>query len=180
MAGRVVTVKLGVPDAGAPPARHLCTAAIEAAGPDDVIVVEQRAGVDAAGWGGILALGATLRGVAGVIVEGPARDIDENQQLGFSVFARSLTSRTARGRIVEVAWSVPISVGDITVSPGDCVIADGSAVVFIAAADLPRVLEAAEAIAAREAAMAEAVRSGKSVAEVMGAGYEQMLQKPSS
>jgi regulator of RNase E activity RraA len=178
VAGRVVTVKLGVPPDGAPPARHLCTAAIEAAGPDDVIVIEQRTGLDAAGWGGILALSAALRGVAGVVVDGPARDIDENQQLGFPVFARSLTSRTARGRIVEVAWNVPISVGDVTVSPGDHVIADGSAVVFVAAADLSRVLDAAESIAAREAAMAEAVRSGKSVAEVMGASYERMLTVP--
>ena len=75
---------------------------------------------------------------------------------------------------------MPISVSDITVSPGDCVIADGSAVVFIAAADLPQMLDTAEAIAAREAAIAEAVRSGKSVAEVMGAGYERMLQRPAS
>ena len=121
-----------------------------------------------------------MRGVAGVIVKNPARDIDESQRLDFPVFARALTSRTARGRIAELDWGVPISVGDIAVSPGDCVIADGSAVVFVVAADLPRVLDAAEAIAAREAAIAEAVRSGKSVAEVMGAGYEHMLQRPTS
>ena len=88
-----------------PPAttRHLCTAAIEAANPGDVIVVEQRTGLDAACWGGNLALGAHVRGVAGVIVEGPARDIDDCRKFDFPVFAREHTARTARGRILEVA-----------------------------------------------------------------------------
>lgn len=179
MAGRVVTVKLETAE-GRTASRHLCTAAIGAAGPLDVIVIEQRTGIDAAGWGGILSLAAKVRGVAGVIVEGPVRDIDESERLGFSVFARSLTSHTARGRIVEVGWNVPIAVGDVTVSPGDYVLADGSAVVFVRADDLAGVLDAAEAIAAREAAMAHAVQAGKPVADVMGADYEQMLRKPPS
>jgi regulator of RNase E activity RraA len=178
LAGRVVTVTLGLPGGAGPSRRHLCTAAIEASGPDDVIVVEQRTGVDAAGWGGILSLAAKLRGVAGVIVDGPARDIDESERLEFSVFARAVTARTARGRIVEVAWGTPISVDGITVETGAYVIADASGVAFVAARNLPEVLEAAEAIAVREAAMAEAVRQGRSVADVMGAGYEAMLREP--
>jgi regulator of RNase E activity RraA len=179
VAGRVITVKLETAGGRTAP-RHLCTAAIEAAGPLDVIVVEQRSGVDAAGWGGILSLAAKVRGVPGVIVEGPARDIDESERHGFSVFARSLTSHTARGRIIEVAWNVPIVVGDVTVPPGAYVIADGSAVVFVNADDLPVILDAAEAIATREGAMARAVQAGTPVSEVMGADYERMLQKPPS
>jgi regulator of RNase E activity RraA len=175
LAGRVVTVKLGVSSNESPAPRHLCTAAIEASGPDDVIVVEQRTGLDAAGWGGLLSLAAKCRGVAGAIVDGPARDVDESERLEFPLFARAVTARTARGRIIEVGWNVPISVGDVTVATGAYVIADGSGVAFIAAHDLPRVLEAAEPIAAREAGMAEAVRAGASVAEVMGGGYERML-----
>ena len=44
-------------------------------------------------------------------------------------------------------------------------------------ADIERVLQAAEAIAAREAAMAQALRAGKPIGEVMGADYEDMLQR---
>ena len=43
--------------------------------------IEQRTGIDAACWGGNLSLGAKLRGVAGVIIDGPARDIDEAREL---------------------------------------------------------------------------------------------------
>jgi regulator of RNase E activity RraA len=174
IAGRVLTVKLDRAD-GRSSTRHLCTAAIERAAPGEIIVVEQRTGIDAASWGGNLALGATLRGIAGVIVDGPARDIDECRDLEFPVFARSQTARTARGRIIEVATNEPIAVGDLIVSPGDYVVADGSAVVFDTERDLPRAVDAAAAIMDRERAMAEALRGGKSISQVMGASYEKML-----
>ena len=176
ISGRVVTVKMEKDDGRPPAARHLGTTAIEAARPGDVIVMEQRSGVDAACWGGNLSLGAKLRQVAGVIVDGPARDVDEARDYDFPIFARSATSRTARGRIVEAGTNVPILVGDVRVSPGDFVVADGSAVVFIGAADVDRVLDAAEAIAARERAMVAALREGTPISEVMGRTYETMLR----
>lgn len=61
-------------------------------------------------------------------------------------------------------------------NPGDYVLADGSGVVFIKPADIERVLEAAEFVAAREAAMAQALREGRPITEVMGANYEHMLK----
>jgi 4-hydroxy-4-methyl-2-oxoglutarate aldolase len=176
ISGRVLTVKLDRAE-GRTNTRHLCTAAIEAANPGDIIVVEQSTGLDAASWGGNLAIGAKMRGVAGVIVEGPARDIDDCRRLDFPVFARSHTARTARGRIVEVATGEPVTVGDVTVTPGDYVVADGSAVVFISQSEISRVLEAAEAIVAREEAMAQALREGTPISKVMGANYETMLKK---
>jgi regulator of RNase E activity RraA len=139
--------------------------------------MEQLSGVDAACWGGNLSLGAKLRQVSGVIVEGPARDIDEARDYDFPVFARSATSRTARGRIVETGTNVPIVVGDVTVNAGDFVVADASAVVFVAQADIERVLDAAEAVAARERAMVAALREGTPISEVMGRNYETMLRK---
>ena len=175
--GRVITVKMGR-DEGRPPAsRHLGTTAIESAEPGDVIVMEQRTGIDAACWGGNLSLGAKLKQVAGVIVDGPARDIDDAREYDFPVFARSVTSRTARGRIVEVATNVAITVGDVTVHPGDFVVADASGVVFVAKSHVEQVLEAATAVIARERAMVAALREGTPISQVMGTGYETMLKK---
>jgi 4-hydroxy-4-methyl-2-oxoglutarate aldolase len=177
IAGRVLTVKLGVgePPAGKP--RHVSTTAIEAAQPGDIIVVEQHSGVNAASWGGILTLGAKLRGVAGVIADGPVRDIDEARQLDFPVFGSGVTTFTARGRIVELATNEPVKVGVIEVKPGDYAIADGSGVVFISAENVEAVLAAAEGIAAVEAAMTKALVGGQAITEVMGANYEHLLQK---
>jgi len=179
IAGRIHTVRLVAKDKAPPasgPPRHLGTTAIEACKPGEIIVVEQRSGIDAGSWGGILSLGAKLRGVAGVVVDGPVRDVDEARHMDFPVFGRSATARTARNRIVEVGTDIPVTIGDLTVRPGDYVLADGSAVVFLAQADAARILDAAEAIAAREAAMAKALQSGKPITEVMGADYEHMLK----
>ena len=174
--GRVLTVRLEAAE-GRSNTRHLCSAAIEAATAGDIIVVEQRTGLDAASWGGNLSIGAQVKGVRGVIVEGPVRDVDDSRRLDFPVFARSHTARTARGRIIETATNQPILVGDVTVHPGDVVIADGSAVVFVAQGDFERVLETAEQIMAKEDLMAQALRAGTPIGQVMGANYEQMLKK---
>jgi 4-hydroxy-4-methyl-2-oxoglutarate aldolase len=176
IAGRVRTVRLGVGDPPAGKPRHVSTTAIEAAEPGDIIVVEQHSGVNAASWGGILTLGAKLRGVAGVIADGPVRDIDEARQHDFPVYGSSLTTFTARGRIVELDTGGPITVGGVGVNAGDYAMADGSGVVFIAAENIERVLLAAEEIFAREAAMAQALREGKRITDVMGAKYENMLR----
>ena len=48
---------------------------------------------------------------------------------------------------------------------------------FIPAAEIERVLQAAEMIAGREALMAQALRAGKPITEVMGADYEHMLKR---
>ncbi|MDB6001301.1 MAG: dimethylmenaquinone methyltransferase, partial [Rhizobacter sp.] len=92
------------------------------------------------------------------------------------IYARSLTARTARGRVAEAETAQPVTIGDVKVAHRDYVIADASGVVFIAAADIERVLDAAEAIAGREAAMAKALLAGKPIGQVMGADYEDMLR----
>jgi regulator of RNase E activity RraA len=176
ISGRVVTVKLERDDGRPAASRHLGTTAIESAQPGDVIVIEQRTGIDAAGWGGNLSCGAQIKGIAGVIIDGPGRDMDEARQYDFPVFARDHTARTARGRIVETGTNVPISVGDVQVKPGDYVVADGSGVVFAAASEIERVLEAAEAVAARERAMVTALKGGTPITQVMGRSYETMLK----
>lgn len=176
IAGIAVTMKVGPGQPPAGPPRHLGCTAIELAGPDHVIVVEQRSGVEAGCWGGLLTLGAQVRGVAGVVADGPLRDVDEAIAFGFPVFARCLTSFTARGRVVELGTQVPVDIGDVRVNPGDYVLADRSAVILIAAADIGRVLDAAEGIGAREAAMAKAILAGTPIAQVMGGAYEHMLE----
>lgn len=181
LAGRAVTVRLEAADKLPPPApgvapRHLGTTAITLSGPGEVIVVEQRTGIDAGCWGGTLTLGAKVRGVVGVVADGPVRDIDEARGYGFAIFCRALTARTARGRVAEAQTNGPVAIGGVVVQPGDYVLADNSGVAFVPADDIGRVLDAAEQIAGREAAMAKALLAGRPITEVMGADYEHMLR----
>ena len=179
--GPVITVQLGLAGGGAPAGsgapggRHLGTAAIEAAVPGDVIVVAAGGRTDAAGWGGVLSLAATIRQVSGVIVDGACRDVDESTALGLPVYALAAVPATARGRHAEVAWNGPVQIAGVTVDPGDLVVADGSGVVFLPAGRAADIIAAAEAIAAREAAMARRIRGGEPASRVLSADYEEML-----
>jgi regulator of RNase E activity RraA len=118
-----------------------------------------------------------MRGVAGLIADGPVRDIDEARAYGFPIYAQHLTAKTARGRVVELGADVPVVFHGVRVNPGDYVIADSSAVVIIAAPEISKVLAIAEEIAAKEALMAKALMAGVSITAVMGGDYEHMLSK---
>jgi 4-hydroxy-4-methyl-2-oxoglutarate aldolase len=176
IAGRVITLQLEKA-AGRPSTRHLGTAAIESSGPGDVIVVAHAGRLNVAGWGGLLSLGAVMRGVEGVIVDGACRDVDEGRDLGLPVYARAAVPLTARGRVIETAWNEPVTIGDVSVAPGDLVLADGSGVVFLPAAHAEEIIGTAEQIAACEQAMAQALRSGRPITKVMGVSYEELLSK---
>ncbi len=178
--GPVQTVQLVTVDdprvQGARPKRHLGTAAIESALPGTVIVVEQRSGVEASGWGGLLSLAAVGANLEAVIVEGWARDIDEATELGWPIYARASTPRTARGRVAELATGGRIRIGAADVDAGDLVIADRTGIAFLPEAHATSIIEAAEEIMARELLMASDVRAGTAISEVMGATYETLAE----
>ncbi len=177
LAGRAVTTKLAPgPLPPGLPRVHLGARAIEAAGPGDVIVLDND-GRDTMGcWGGLLSLAAQLRGVAGVVADGACRDIDEVRDMRFPVFARRSVAPTARGRAHEVSCNEPVELAGIRVRPGDLVLADGSGVVVVPAGAASRVIEVAEQIYSRETSMAARLRAGDNVTEVLGQGYEEMLR----
>ncbi len=173
--GRVVTVKLEEAN-GRTSERHLCTTAIEAAGAGDVIVIEHHDRNDCAGWGGLLSRAALKRNIAGTIVDGLCRDIDEAQQFNFPLFGKAGTPSTARNRIIETATNVPVRIGGVDVVPGAYVIADGSGVVFMPQNRAEEIISRAESFFDKEQAMAKAIEAGTPVGEVMAGNYERMLK----
>jgi regulator of RNase E activity RraA len=174
--GQVVTMELAPVTEKTPPAsRHLGVNAITAASPGDVVVVATGGRTDCASWGGLLSRAAVKAGVAAIAIDGALRDVDETRELGLPVFARGRTPRTARGRVAEVSMGQPVQFAGGTVRTGDLMIADGSGVVFVEAADAERVFERARSIAQREALMAGDVDAGITLADVLGTDYETML-----
>jgi 4-hydroxy-4-methyl-2-oxoglutarate aldolase len=174
LAGRAVTIDLVEAGTVESP-RHLGTAAIDASGPGDVIVVAHHGRPNVSGWGGVLSTGARKAGIEGVVVDGAVRDVDEATDLGLPVFALTGVPVTARGRVVERAWNADVELAGVAVRPGDYVVADGSGVVFVPAASIDAVLDKAETIAAKERAMVARVHDGQPMVEVMGADYENLL-----
>jgi 4-hydroxy-4-methyl-2-oxoglutarate aldolase len=173
--GRAVTIRMTA--AGAVPSRaHLGVDAIAAGHVGDVIVIDNRGDLHNNCWGEILSMGARMKGIAGVVVDGAVRDVDACETFDFPVHARATVPITARGRIVQEAWDVPVRLGDAPVRPGDVIVADINGVVVIPFERLDVVIEAAQAIAAKELAMVEALRRGDSIQDVDSRfNYEQML-----
>lgn len=174
--GRAVTMALADgPAPAGPPAVHLGARAIELCQPGDVIVVDNGGRSEMGAWGGLLSSAAQSRGVAGVVVDGACRDVDEARALKFPVFARAPVSRTARGRVHEVSVGQPVSLGGVTVRTGDVVLADGSGVVVISMDTATELIGAVERIVGQERAMLDRLRSGQSPTQVLDSSYEDML-----
>jgi 4-hydroxy-4-methyl-2-oxoglutarate aldolase len=175
--GRAVTMK--IKPVGLDKAKqHLGTLPIDAAQPGDVIVIDNGGRPDQSCWGGLLALAAKTKGISGVVIDGACRDVDESRDVGFPVYARSAVPMTARGRVMQESYNQEIEFAGVQVHPGDLVIADGSGVVIIPQSKEEEIVREAEAVAATEARMAEGIRQGMSVLEVLEKlGYEQMLDK---
>lgn len=177
IAGSAVTVKMTA--AGETKGKvHLGIHAIEAGKAGDVVVIDNGGRLDTSCWGGILANGASLKGISGVVIDGACRDVDDYVEIGFPVYARGAVIATARGRIMEESTNTMIQFGGIQVRPGDGVLADRSGVVFLPQEHMDEVLAKAEELFAKEEAMVADLRTGLSSLEVdQKYNYEKMLQK---
>lgn len=175
LAGRARTVLL-VPSTGnVQSGIHLGARLLDTATEGDVIVIDNAGRTGMGAWGGILTHAAALRGVAGVVIDGACRDLDEARDAAFPVFARATAARTARGRVEERAFDIPVHIDGVTVVPGDLILADASGVAVIPAARGDEVLACASRISEREAEIRRALSAGSSVSTAMGESYERML-----
>lgn len=175
--GRAVTMK--VTAAGMWKTKyHMGVRAIDSASAGDIIVIDNRGDTNNNCWGEILSMGAKMKGVSGVVVDGAARDIDACEEFGFPVYARGAVPITARGRIMEESVNEVVRIGDIQVRPGDIVMADVNGVVIVPVEKLDDVVKSAEGIVEKESAMVEELRNGANIVEVdQKYFYETMLKR---
>lgn len=164
--GFAVTVQLE-PYVPGPSGAHIGATAVAGASNTDVMVVANDGRTDVSCWGGLLSLGASLKGVRGVVADGACRDVNEARELGFPVFAKGRIPATARGRLQQRSAGEPVSLGAVTVTPGDMVVADETGVVVVPQAHIREVLEIATAVAGREQAIAADLRVGVPLHEAM-------------
>lgn len=97
--------------------------------------------------------------VAGIILDGPIRDIDEIGKWDFPVYA---TGTTPGGPYKEGPGevNVPIACGEISVNPGDIILADPDGIIVIPRKDAPQILEDAKKFQAADESKLEAAKNG--------------------
>ena len=128
------------------------------AAPGDVLVVD--AGSARHGhWGEVLTVAAQTRGIAGLLIDGGVRDSAEIRDLGFPVFSRRNAIRGTRKDFPGV-FGRAVTIGDITIRPGDLIVGDADGVVAIPAGDVSRVLARADDRVEEERGLIAALRDG--------------------
>ncbi len=141
-------------------------AIIDAATAGDVIVIDA-GGVPFSTWGGMASYAAKMKGIAGVVVDGAVRDLEEIIEFDFPVFARHMVPTTGRMRLKVEAINEPIVVRGVRVEPGDIIAGDGTGVVCLPRKDAETIVELAESIARDDAAALEDMKLGLSFSEAM-------------
>ena len=165
LVGPALTVKLSPGDLVDP------LKALEMGQSGDVIVVDAGAETETSVCGGLMGGLAKNRGIAGMIIDGAGRDIDELRAIRFPIFTRSITARGTHtmlsGRKDELSINVPITCGGVVVHPGDMIVADEIGVTVVPRDELETVLTLAREQAEREEATRQWVARGKTVEDLL-------------
>ncbi len=141
--------------------------ALYRAAPGTVIVCHGGGTTGTGLLGELMATDAANRGLGGLVVEGPVRDIDGIDRLGFPV----LCTGTAPGRAAKataVSVGQPVVVGNVLVETGDRIIADRDGAVVVPAADWQAVRAEAADLAAREDRIRGRLAAGERLADIIG------------
>jgi regulator of RNase E activity RraA len=110
-------------------------------------------------WGEVQSTIYKALGCAGTVTDGCVRDLKEVRDMGFQFFARGPGVSHAYVRLESVG--VPVSVGGLTVRPGDLVHADQHGVLLIPKAIAAELPAAADRIVEREQEFIRWVRSAE-------------------
>jgi 4-hydroxy-4-methyl-2-oxoglutarate aldolase len=123
-----------------------------------------------------MATDAVNRGLAGLVVAGPVRDIADIDGLGFPVWcAGTAPGQAAKAAVVSVG--LPVVVGGVLVASGDQVIADRDGVVVVPAAEWPALQAEVTALAAKEDKTRDRLAAGERLADVNGLDLSRFLPR---
>jgi 4-hydroxy-4-methyl-2-oxoglutarate aldolase len=135
-------------------------AVIAHADPGDVLVLTSSEPAPIALVGELLATQAQARGVAGILVDGAVRDVDELVEIGLPIWARFVRAQgAAKGEVGKL--DVPVVVGGAEIEPGDLVVLDCDGAMALPSARVDEVLPLALERAERERAMRERYAAGE-------------------
>lgn len=140
---------------------------LDEAPPGSVMVEVLEDGLDIAGVGNLMATTAKVRGLAGMVIDGGARDVEELEEIGFPVWSRSQTPATSVGRYIPVARNVPVTCGGVLVRNGDWIVADKTGVVVVPAESLPQVLKLLRQYDDKETRMVPLIKETKSMGKAL-------------
>ena len=158
MAGRALTVQTANGDWAKP------VEAIDRAQKGDVIVIDV-GGSPVAVWGELASHSAVMMGVAGVVIDGAIRDIDDIKAMDFAAFSRSVAPNAGEPKGYG-GIGMEISVGGQTVRTGDWIIGDESGIIVVPKEKAVEVANRALDVHERENRTREEITRGSTLSKV--------------
>ncbi|WP_193182591.1 RraA family protein [Nisaea sediminum] len=147
---------------------NLCVhAAIPLMRPGEIIVIDAGGNPDVAIIGEILVTAAKLKGVAGFVIDGAARDVADLRNGDIPVFA---SASVPAGPHKGFGGSIdgPISCGGVPVRTGDLILGDADGVTVVPLHQAAAILEVGEAHVRKETDMLAKLAAGTTTAEMLG------------
>ena len=142
-------------------------AAVAHANAGDILVLTSSEPAPVALVGELLATQAQKRGVAGILVDGAVRDLDELIVIGLPVWTRFVRAQGAtKGAVGRL--DVPVVIGGVEIRPGDLIVLDCDGAMVLRSAQVKEVLALALERAERERAMRQRYLSGELSYDVQG------------
>ncbi|MBU4492409.1 MAG: orotidine 5'-phosphate decarboxylase [Euryarchaeota archaeon] len=159
MAGRAVTVATFAGDWAK------TVEAIDIAKAGDVIVI-YNGSPHVAPWGELATLSSINKGVAGVVIDGAVRDVDDIRRLDFPVFATSIVPNAGEPKgFGEI--NAEIRCGGETVKPGDFIVGDDNGVVVVPKERGYEIARRAVEVEKNERRIRDEIKRGKTLSEVL-------------
>ena len=158
MAGRALTVQTVNGDWAKP------VEAIDRAQKGDVIVIDA-GGSPVAVWGELASHSAVMMGVAGVVIDGAIRDIDDIKAMSFPAFSRSVAPNAGEPKGYG-GIGMEISVGGQMIRTGDWIIGDESGIVVVPKEKAVEVANRALDVHERENRTREEITRGSTLSKV--------------
>ncbi|NEB36885.1 isocitrate/isopropylmalate family dehydrogenase [Streptomyces sp. SID14515] len=124
------------------------------------VVVDNAGSTTCTNWGSLLTSLAQRRGVRGTAVHGSVRDVAEIRAAGYPLFSTGATMVSGKNRVELDTTGQNIVIGDVTVRPGDIVVADDNGALVVPAESADEVAERAERVERTEHAIAASVAAG--------------------
>jgi regulator of RNase E activity RraA len=100
------------------------------------------------------------KGVRGVIADGGVRDAEFIQAQGFQVWHRYFTPRDVVGYWLPETMQVDARIGEVTIHPGDLLLADTDGVICLPPGQADALITEAEAMMSRENLVRSAILAG--------------------
>jgi regulator of RNase E activity RraA len=132
-----------------------------------VLVVDWRGTTHVCGGGALALAAAHRRGLAGVVVDGAWRDVDELAAQGIPILLRERCAASG-AKIALGELNVPVACGGVIVHPGDAVVGDAAGIVVIPRRHLDLVLSS---ISARLTAQTAAADPEANIARLIDAHW---------